>query len=395
MASRKQSFIFPIAAVLGLLVADLSLAAERPVIRIGATASLTGAYEVPGTSQLQGLQMWAADLNTRGALLGHHVELIAYDDESDPATSAALYRKLIEEDGVQLLIGPYGSDITLAASEIADQHGMPMVAAGAAARNIWMRGNENIFQIDTPAGQYMDLPLALARQEGLTRVALVYADSAFPREVAAGAREAVSAFGMELVVDQSFPEGSTDFGAIAGRLAAAAPEVLLGGTYLEDSIALVRAAKAAKVSPKIFAMTVGPAFREFGEALGPDAEGIMGTVAWMRSGNLPMAYDFSYRYKQRFGSNAAAQSAYGYAAGQVLEAAVRLAGSLEPAAVREQLRTMKFRSLLGHYRVDDAGIQVGKKTYVLQWQSGYRLLVLPDDLRDAPVRFPFVPWSAR
>jgi branched-chain amino acid transport system substrate-binding protein len=368
---------------------------KRGVIRIGATASLSGGYQVPGTSQAQGLRMWADDVNKRGALLGKRVELVTYDDTSDAATSAALYEKLITEDRVDLLIGPYGSDITLAAAEVADRHGIPMVAAGAAARGIWMRGLENVFQIDTPAGQYMDLPLGLANKEGLTRVALVYADSDFPREVADGVRESVSAYGMELVFDEAYPADQTEFADMAARAAASQPEVLLGGTYLEDSIRLVRAAKAAGLSPKIFAMTVGPAFREFGEALGEDTNGIMGTVAWMRSGNLPMAYDFSYRYKQKFGANASAQAAYGYAAGQVLEAAVRLADTPDHDAVRDQLREMKFRSLLGHYRVDGSGIQLAKKTYVLQWQGGYRLLVLPEDVNDTPVQFPFVPWSQR
>jgi branched-chain amino acid transport system substrate-binding protein len=368
---------------------------KRGVIRIGATASLSGGYQVPGTSQAQGLRMWADDVNKRGALLGKRVELVTYDDTSDAATSAALYEKLITEDRVDLLIGPYGSDITLAAAEVADRHGIPMVAAGAAARGIWMRGLENVFQIDTPAGQYMDLPLGLANKEGLTRVAMVYADSDFPREVADGVRESVSAYGMELVFDEAYPADQTEFADMAARAAASQPEVLLGGTYLEDSIRLVRAAKAAGLSPKIFAMTVGPAFREFGEALGEDTNGIMGTVAWMRSGNLPMAYDFSYRYKQKFGANASAQAAYGYAAGQVLEAAVRLADTPDHDAVRDQLREMKFRSLLGHYRVDSSGIQLAKKTYVLQWQGGYRLLVLPEDVNDTPVQFPFVPWSQR
>lgn len=379
-----------------LLFCGVAQAADkRGVIRIGATASMSGDYQVPGTSQAQGLRMWADDVNKRGALLGKRVELVTYDDTSDAATSAALYEKLITEDRVDLLIGPYGSDITLAAAEVADRHGIPMVAAGAAARGIWMRGLENVFQIDTPAGQYMDLPLALANKEGLTRVALVYADSEFPREVADGVRESVSAYGMELVFDEAYPADQTGLADLAVRAAASQPEVLLGGTYLEDSIALVRAAKAAGLSPKIFAMTVGPAFREFREALGDDTDGIMGTVAWMRSGNLPMAYDFSYRYKQKFGANASAQAAYGYAAGQVLEAAVRLADTPDHDAVREQLREMKFRSLLGHYRVDGSGIQLAKKTYVLQWQGNYRLLVLPEDLKDAPVQFPFVPWSQR
>ena len=182
-------------------------------------------------------------------------------------------------------------------------------------------------------GSLEDEWVALAGELGLSRVALVYADSEFPREVADGVRASIRALEMELVFDEAYPEDKTEFSGLAERIIATQPEVLLGGTYLEDSIGLVRAAKKAGLSPKIFAMTVGPAFREFGDALGEDTEGIMGTVAWMRSGNLPMAYDFSYRYKQKFGANASAQSAYGYAAGQVLEAAVRLADSLDQGAV--------------------------------------------------------------
>jgi len=368
---------------------------NRPVVRVGCTAAQTGAYAVLGQDQLQGLRMWADDLNARGALLGHRVEIVAYDDESSPEISAELYRRLIEQDEVDLLVGPYGSDITFAASTVAEEFGMPMVAGGAAARNIWMRGYRNIFQIDAPADQYMDLPVRFAAERGLTRIALVYADSDFPREVARGVRELVAGSGLTLVFDRMYPEDQTEFGGLVDQIRAADPEVLLGGTYLEDSIALVRAARAGGLSPAIFALTVGPAQRAFGDALGPDTEGIMGLVAWMRSGQVPMAYDFSYRYKQRFGSNAAVQAAFGYAAGQVLEAAVRLADSFEPDAVREQLMTMKFRSLLGHYRVDDTGVQVAKRAYVLQWQDGNRLLVLPDEVRDAPVRFPFTPWSER
>ncbi|MGD2030982.1 MAG: ABC transporter substrate-binding protein, partial [Gammaproteobacteria bacterium] len=157
------------------LLSTAQAADERSAIRIGATASMTGSYAVPGTNQMQGLRMWAADVNARGALLGYPVEVVVYDDASDPETSAALYERLITEDQVDFLVGPYGSDITMAAAAVADRHGMPMVAAGAAARKIWMQGFDNVFQIDTPAGQYMDLPLKLAGELGLSRVALVYA----------------------------------------------------------------------------------------------------------------------------------------------------------------------------------------------------------------------------
>jgi branched-chain amino acid transport system substrate-binding protein len=121
----------------------------------------------------------------------------------------------------------------------------------------------------------------------------------------------------------------------------------------------------------------------------------MGVVSWMRSGRVPMAYDFSFRYKEKYGSNAAAHAAYGYGGGQVLEAAVRLANTLDKDKLREQLGSMKFLSTLGHYRVDEQGLQTAKRTTVMQWQDGFRLLVLPETNADSPVEFPFKPWSDR
>ena len=378
-----------------LILAGAAVAAETGVIRVGTTASQTGKYGNLGIEQLRGLQMWAADLNSRGALLGKRVEVVAYDDASDIDQVSALYERLITQDRVDFLIGPYSSDLTLAAAAVAERHGVPMVAGGAAAGDIWRQGYSNVFQIDAQAKDYFDLVIAGAAEQGLTRIALVYAGTDFPREVASGVREEAITHGMEIVFDQEYPNGSTEFTGIVSRMRAAAPDVIFGGTYLDDSVALVKAAKAAMLSPQIFAMTVGPSQREFGEALGDDANGVLGVVSWMRSGRRPMAYDFSFRYKETFGENAAAQAAYGYSAGQVLEAAVRLAGTTEYEAVRQQLRTMKFRSLLGKYRVDESGAQEAKRVYVLQWQGPFRLLVLPDEIRDSPIQYPFVPWSAR
>jgi len=150
--------------------------------------------------------------------------------------------------------------------------------------------------------------------------------------VAAGAREKAAALGMTVAYDEMYAEDTDDFAALARGIGQSDAEVLIGGTYLEDSIALVRAAKSAGLTPKLFAMTVGPSQRAFGEALGSDADGIMGVVAWFRSGYVPMAYDFSYRYKRKFGFNAAVHAAYGYGGGQTLEAAVR---QERPHAVRE------------------------------------------------------------
>jgi len=371
-----------------------ALAAE--VIKLGATASLSGVYAGPGQDQLEGIKMWVQDINARGALLGRKVELVYYDDESDADTVRRLYQRLINDDKVDLLIGPYSSDLTLVASDVTEQHDFPMVAAGAAASEIWSRGYRNIFQVDAPAYEYMDLLIKSAKNNaGLTRIALIYPAADFSREVAEGVRAKAAEQGMEIVFDEEYPLDSTDFSDLVRRMRLSAPELVIGATYLNDSIALVREAKRQQLSPKAFAFTVGPALTEFGDALGDDADGIIGVVSWMRGGRVPMAYDFSFRFKEQFGRNAGAHAAYGYGAAQVMEAGVRLAGSLDKDAIRQQLHDMVFRSLLGNYRVDETGKQKAKTIFLMQWQNGYRLLVSPKEIRDAEIIYPFKPWSER
>ena len=380
-----RAFSIALAGICFLLGMQYALAAEP--IRVGVTASLTGDFAKLGRDQLTGIQMWADDLNARGALLGRKVEIVHYDDASDAGKSAALYERLISQDGVDLLLGPYSSALTLAASRVAERHNFPMVATGASSETIWDQGFSNIFQIDAPAGDYMKLPLELANDKGLKRIALVYADTEFPREVAEGARKMAASHGMQIVFDEAYPQENLEFAGIAGRLKAAGPDVVLGGTYFNDSVELVRAIRKTGFRPEILVMTVGPAQEDFGRQLGDDANDVMGAIAWMRSGKMPLAYDFSFRYKEKYGHNAAVHAAYGYGGGQVLEAAVRLAGALDRDAVREQLKTMKFRSLLGHYRVDETGRQIAKETYVMQWQDGYRLLVMPEDIADNSIKY--------
>ena len=386
--------LFYLLAVTVILLQQQVQAAGEP-IRVGITVSLTGQYEVPGKVLFQGVEMWVDDINLRGALLGRPVKLVYYDDKSDPATSARLYEQLIVQDGVDLLLGPYGSDLTLAASAVAEKHNFPMVATGAASGEIWAQGYKNIFGVDAEARHYMDLLIESAAGAGLKTIALVYADSVFPRQVAEGVRAEAGKRGMQVVFDKAYSQTGADYAGLVRGMKAANPDMVIGGTYLDDSVAIMRQAKHLDFSPKAFAFTVGPALKGFVEALGPDANGVLGVVAWMRSAAKPMAMDFSYRYKAKFGSNASVQSALGYGGAQVLEAAVRLAGSLDKDAIRKQLGEMKFRSLLGRYAVDETGKQVGKSTFVMQVQNGWRLLVLPKKLRDKKIEYPFKPWSER
>ena len=114
----------------------------------------------------------------------------------------------------------------------------------------------------------------------------------------------------------------------------------------------------------------------------------MGVVQWLRGIRMPGAQDFAYRFRTLYGHNPAAYAALGYAGGEVMEAAVRLAGTVDHAAVREQLHTMVFNSLLGIYDVDADGRQVGKDNYLMQWQGKDRRLVGPANLAETKLMYP-------
>jgi len=379
------------AFTVGLILVPLfSGVSHADVIRVGTTQPLTGKFKDFGQEQLRGIQMWVHDINARGSLLGKDVELVYYDDYSEPERSALLYRRLIEQDKVDLLIGPYSSPTTLAASTVAETYNFPMVASAASAEQIWQRGYRNIFGVDVPAGAYMLIAIEVAQQKGATKFELISSNSVFSQDVAKGVRAELKGRGLTLVLDEVYDLDQVDFRKLAKKITETDADVLLGATYLEDAIAISKAfrAQSVRVQRDMVALTVGPAIYEFGTQMGIYAEGIVGVVQWLRSVHKPGGQDFAYRYRVNYGHNPGVHGAIGYSAGQVLEAAVRLANSTDKDAVREQLRTMEFHSLFGQYKVDDTGRQVGKANYLLQWQGGERRLVAPEDVAERELIYP-------
>ncbi len=364
--------------------------AKEP-IRIGMTVSLDGSYSQFGKELLKGVKMWVDDLNERGSLLGRPVELVYENDFSDLAISTYEYKDLITRQKVDFLLGPFSSTLTLSATTVAEENRIPIVTTAASATRIWERGYRYVFGMYTPADHNMDPVLKLAAKKGATRVALIYAGADFPRSAAKGVRKRTAELGMELVYDREYDPDTRIFRNIIKEMGAKSPELLIVESYLEDAIAFMKQLREDPLVPKGIAFGGSASLPEFGQALGADAEGVLATVQWWRSERMPGAQDFSFRFKRKYGYNAGYQAAGGYAAGQVLEAAIRLAGSTDRDKVREQLATMKFLSLLGHYRVDGTGRQIGKPVYVIQWQDGRRRLIYPFDLSRFNVVYPYRP----
>lgn len=360
------------------------------MLRIGATISDTGSLAEFGVQVRRGLRMWQAGVNERGGLLGKAVELVLQDDRSNPKVAATLYQQMLN-DGVKLFVSPYSSEMTISVRDALGAKNFAMVAI-ASAPQIWDRRDPRIFGAYTPANHNMDPFLKLVAKHNLKRVALAWQDAEFPRAVAIGARTKAKQLGLNIVADESYSPASNRFVELASTLKASSPDAVIVGSYLQDAIDFSKAARQVGLAPQLIAFSGGPALREFGNAVGTEtAQGVISTVQWLRSVRMPGSFDFGFRYRQQFSVYPSYDAAGGYAAGQILESAMRLAKTQAPAGVRKQLASMKFRSILGHYRVDERGMQQAKDNYLVQWQDSHISLVYPPELARWQVLYP-LPW---
>jgi branched-chain amino acid transport system substrate-binding protein len=386
-----------VAAVLAVSVVLASLApagAQAPV-RIGASLSLTGTYGKPGKYSHEGYLLCAKDLNARGGILGRKVEMVLYDDRSETQTGVRLYEKLITEDKVDGVIGPYSSAITEAVANVTEKYRTVMIATLASTTSIFKKGRRYIFMIPSPAETYLEGLLDMAARRGLKRVALVNEDTLFPKTSVTGAVELAHKRGMQVVFQEAYPKGVTDFTALLSKVKAAAPEVFGAATYFDDAVAITRQMKELDINPKMYGVTVGGDLPEFYDLLKANAEYTYGASQWEPVLRLPGQTEFLDAYKREFGHEPSYHSASAYAGCMLYADAVRRAGTLDPDRVRDVLLALDTMTLFGHYKVDADGFQVGHRMVTSQWQDGKKIIVWPDDLATGKPRYPTPPWTQR
>ena len=168
--------------------------------------------------------MWVDEVNGRGGLLGHKINLVLLDDKSDTQTAVKLYEKLITEDKVDVLLAPYSSAITEAVANVNERYKMPFVAYGASSSTIWEKGRKYIFSIVAVAEDYQKGSLHLAKQIGVNKIAIIGEDSLFPRQAGIGAKQWADKLGLQVVLQENYPQKQTDFTALLQKIKAAGAE---------------------------------------------------------------------------------------------------------------------------------------------------------------------------
>jgi len=382
------------AAALLAVVGTTGAEAQAP-IKIGASLSLTGTYAKPGTYQKEGYEVCADELNAKGGLLGRKVEFVMYDDQSSTQTAQRLYEKLITEDKVDVVMGPYSSAITESVAGISEKYKKVLVSPLAATTSIFRQGRKYIFMIISPAEVYLEGLVDMGAKRGLKTIAIVNEDTLFPKATVAGTAELAKKRGLQIVLQESYPKGNTDFSAMLVKIKAANPDLIAAATYFDDAVAITRQMRELNVNPKMFGVTVGGATPEFYTLLKQNAEYVYGSTQWDEALPYPGQKEFLAAYTKKFKHEPSYHAAAGYAGCLIYAEAAKRAKSLDSDLVRAELLKLKIRTAFGDYAVDQDGFQIAHKMVMIQWQDGKRLVVWPDDLANGKPRYPTPPWSQR
>jgi branched-chain amino acid transport system substrate-binding protein len=321
---------------------------------------------------------------------------VIYDDQSEEATAARNYEKLITEDKVDAILGPYGSAITEAVADVVEKHRMIMIAPTAGSTAIWEKGRRHLIMMLSPVESLPEGLLDLAVRNGLRKVAVIKLNGLVANAAAKGASEAAKRKGLELVFIESYPDGTTDFSGILKKVKAAAPDVLMAASVrLEDLVAITRQMKEVDLNIKMFSSVPYGLLPDYYKRLGKEAEYVYSGSFWEATLPYPGNKQFVAAYEKEFNRTPAVQSAASYAGCRLFVETVRRAGSLDSDKLREALLTLRTMTVLGDFAVDARGFQTAHKAITIQWQDGKQIVVWPNEVAAAKPRLPTPAWSQR
>jgi branched-chain amino acid transport system substrate-binding protein len=388
-----------------------ALSAERP-IRIGFPVPLTGAFGKDGSLVRDAYLFWKETVNAGGGMevrgKRYPVELIFYDDRSDPPTSAKLTEKLITEDKVDLLLGGFGSSQVIAASAVSEKFRFPMISGAASTLKLFDRGFKYYFSLlgkapEEVRGCVEILPTLRPRPE---TAAIIGANIPFTADAADGFKIYATKLGLTIVHFELFPMALSDYNPLLNKVKEKKPDVLLVGSHSLVAIRTIKSLKEIDFSPKAVFFSYGPTVPDFIQSLGSDAEYVFAASEW--TPNLPYrdkifgtARDFFNRYSKRFGRSPDYVEAASVAGALIQQQAVQELGLIPPLKDRDRERIMRylyanrFDNFYGPIRFAPDGANEIHPPVVVQVQGGRLVHVFPPETAEGKPVYPMKPWKER
>lgn len=370
-------------------------------VTLGIAVSLSGRYALLGRQVLEGLECYVRDVNAAGGILlkseGRKlpVSLVVEDDGSDESKIRGLVEQLVNERKIDLLIGPYGSGLTLAAAEVADALQYVLWNHSGSSDEIFECNLSSVVGILTPASLYLCAILDLIKTLDPTarRVALFSAKTGFATDMAAGAVNWIKREGFTLTTQQTYRSGLEDFRPLLTSIVDAPPDIFLSVGRVEDDILLGRQLRELKPKIKAVGLVVA-AISRFKAVLHEHADGFFAPSQWepqvrYRVDCGPSEEEFLIHYLKSATVPIDYPAAQGYVAGVVAQRCVETVGSLDQQALRAVASQLRCTTLYGPYAIDaKTGRQTAHPMLVTQWQKGRKEIVWPRDVAEAQPWYP-------
>ena len=368
-------------------------------IRLGAALSETGKYAVEGKDSRQGYDTWLRWVNDvyggiRVSGQRYRAEIVYYDDESDADTADILTQRLIDDDRVDFLLGPYSSGLTTGTSAIAEANNVLMVEGNGTSDTMFERGFQNLFLVATIASDYTRSGIEALAARGARTAVIAHEDTSFASAVAQGAARHLEANGIAVLAVETYPEDIQDVSAIMTKFRDLDPDLFVGGGHYNDAVLFVNSAKELSFEPDGMLITVGPSNPKLVNELGGAVNGVLGPTQWEPS----MAYegpyfgrasDYADYYQSLWGEPPVYQAASATAAALALHLAIEAAGSTDTDTVRTALRELSADTFYGPISFDERGVNVGKLMGMVQVLDGEIVVVAPDDAATAQLQYPW------
>lgn len=369
-----------------------------PIV-IGTSLPLTGEFSQPGLAAKQGYEVWAKMVNADGGLLGRDVKLVVKDDASNQNTIVADYNALISKDKVDLLLGTFSSLLNLPASAVAERNQMVYVEPAGGSPDMFKRGFKNLFfaqqaTSDKQGKVFAEWVANLPENERPKTAAYPTLDDPFAAPNVEGIREILEPAGIKTVYEETYAIDTKNFDTIVNAMKNAKPDLVVHGAQFEDGIGLTRSMLKAGFTPSMFYQTNAPSFGDqFSEGIGPkNTEGVFYAVSHSPEAATPGNKEFVAKYAEMFGDGAVPEDAAdGYAAAQVLQAAVEAVGSIDDQKkLSDWLHKNEVETILGPLSWDERGAPEGE-FLIGQWQNGKAEIVLPEDAATAKIKAAWEP----
>ncbi len=390
--------------------AGAAVAADDTII-LGSAISLTGKYSTNGLHAKNGYEFAIERINSTGGVKigdkSYKLKVIYYDDESTPARGAQLAERLINQDGVKDMLGPYSSGLTKAIAPVTEKYQIPMVEAEGASRSLFTQGYKYLFAVLSTSEQYLasaiDLAAEVAKKEGKdpseVKIAMAFENDPFSLDVRAGVMDDAKKYNMKIVIDDKLPRDLSDMSATLTKVKALKPDLLVVSGHSKGAATATRQIGEMQINVPMIAVTHCEAADVTGK-FGAVADGFLCATQWAETLSYedPLfgtAAQYEKEFKEMFPAykekSVPYQSAQATAAVYVWKDAFERAQTLDKDKVRDAIAQTDMKTFYGGIRFSEAGNNVAKPMVLRQIQDGKYNVVAPSKFASHELVWPRVP----